>query len=84
MDFTRPNFSMAGRKDKKIGGFFFSGFGSVDVYTNLMEANIKNFATAGFTDAKVHVVDNVNAPGSIMEKPDDLKAADEMIDWLLA
>ena len=27
MDFTQPDFSMAGRKDKKLGGYFFAGFG---------------------------------------------------------
>ncbi|MBR2729211.1 MAG: NAD(P)H-dependent oxidoreductase [Lachnospiraceae bacterium] len=27
MDFTQPDFSMAGRKDKKLGRYFFAGFG---------------------------------------------------------
>jgi len=84
MDFTQPDFSMAGRKDKKVGGYFFAGFGPVDVYTNLAAANLKNFATAGFTQNKVHVAGDANVPGSIMDKPDDLKAADEMAAWLLA
>ena len=84
MDFTQPDMSMATRKDKKVGGFFFAGFGPVDVYTNLIEANLKNFATAGFTSCKTHVAGDANVPGSIMEKPDDLKAADEMVEWLLA
>lgn len=83
MDFTQPDFSMAGRKDKKIGGYFFSGFGPVDVYTNMVETNIRSFATAGFTSYKAHVVGDANVPGSILEKPEDLKAADEMVEWLL-
>ena len=49
MDFTQPDFSMAGRKDKKLAGYFFAGFGPVDVYTNMVETNLKSFATAGFT-----------------------------------
>ena len=84
MDFTQPDFSMAGRKDKKLAGYFFAGFGPVDVYTNMVETNLKSFATAGFRDYYAHVAGDANVPGSIMEKPDDLKAADEMIDWLLA
>jgi len=83
MDFTQPDFSMAGRKDKKVGGYFFAGFGPVDVYTNMVATNIKSFATAGFTDYKAHVAGNANVPGSIMEKEDDLKAADEMAAWLI-
>ena len=84
MDFTQPDFSMAGRKDKKLGGYFFAGFGPVDVYTNMVETNLKSFATAGFRDYKAHVAGNANVPGSILEKPEDLKAADEMVEWLLA
>ncbi len=84
MDFTQPDFSMAGRKDKKIGGYFFAGFGPVDVYTNMVETNLKNFAVAGFTDAKAHVTGNVNVPGSAMEDTEALKAADEMAQWLIA
>jgi len=83
MDFTQPDFSMAGRKDKKVGGYFFAGFGPVDVYTNMVATNIKSFATAGFTDYKAHVAGDANVPGSIMEKEDDLKAADEMAAWLI-
>ena len=83
MDFTQPDFSMAGRKDKKVGGYFFAGFGPVDVYTNMVATNIKSFATAGFTEYKAHVAGNANVPGSIMEKEDDLKAADEMAAWLI-
>lgn len=84
MDFTQPDFSMASRKDKKIAGFFFAGFGPVDVYTNMVETNIKNFRTAGFTEGKAYVAGDANVPGSIMEKPDALKAADEMVTWLLS
>ena len=50
----------------------------------MVETNIKSFATAGFTDYKAHVAGNANAPGSIMDKPDDLQAADEFAQWLLA
>ena len=83
MDFTQKDLSMAGRKDKKVGGYFFCGFGPADVYTKMVETNLKNFATAGFTNVRAHVAGDVNAPGSIMEKPDELKAADEMTKWLL-
>ncbi len=84
MDFTQPDFSMAGRKDKKLAGYFFAGFGPVDVYTGMAEANLKSFATAGFSAYKAHVAGNANVPGSIMEKEEDLNAADEMVAWLLA
>ncbi len=84
MDFTQPDLSMAGRKDKKVAGYFFCGFGPVDAYTNMVETNLKSFATAGFTETKAHVAGDANAPASILEKPDDLKAADEMVEWLLA
>lgn len=84
MDFTQPDFSMAGRKDKKIGGYFFAGFGPADVYTRMVETNLKSFATAGFTEAKAHVAGDANVPGSIPEKSEELKAADEMVEWLLA
>lgn len=84
MDFTQPDFSMSSRKDKRIGGYFFAGFGPVDVYTDMVAANLKSFATAGFRQEKAHVAGDANVPGSIMEKPDDLKAADEMAEWLLA
>ena len=83
MDFTQSDFSMAGRKDKKIAGYFFAGFGPVDIYTQMVDTNLKSFATAGFRTGKAHVAGNANVPGSIMEKPDDLKAADEMAAWLL-
>ena len=83
MDFTQPDFSMAGRKDKKVGGYFFAGFGPVDVYANMVETNIKSFATAGFTDYKAYVAGDANVPGSVMEKEDALKAADEFADWLI-
>ena len=76
-------FSMATRKDKKIAAFLCSGFGPVPVYTQMAEANLKLFATAGFTTCKAHVAGNVNVPGSIMEKPEELKAADELVEWLL-
>ena len=46
--------------------------------------NLKHFATAGFRDYKAHVAGDANVPGSILDKPDDLKAADEMVAWLLA
>jgi hypothetical protein len=52
--------------------------------SQMVETNLKSFATAGFRDYKAHVAGNANVPGSIMEKPDDLKAADEMVAWLLA
>ena len=84
MDFTQPDFSMASRKDKKLAGYFFAGFGPVDVYTQMVEANLKHFATAGFTAYKAHVAGDANVPGSIMEKTADLKAADEFAQWLLA
>jgi multimeric flavodoxin WrbA len=84
MDFTQSDLSMAGRKDKKLAGYFFSGFGPVDVYTNMVETNLKSFATAGFRDYKAHVAGDANVPGSIMDKPEDLKAADEITEWLLA
>jgi len=83
MDFTQPDFSMAGRKDKKVGGYFFAGFGPVDVYTNMVETNIKSFATAGFTDYKAYVAGDANVPGSVMEKEDALKTADEFAEWLI-
>ncbi|MBQ7242359.1 MAG: flavodoxin family protein [Firmicutes bacterium] len=84
MDFTQPDFSMAGRKDKKIAGFFFAGFGPADVYTSMAETNLKNFAVAGFTDVKAHVTGNVNAPASAMDDENALKAAEETAQWLLA
>ena len=84
MDFTQPDFSMATRKDKKLAGFFCAGFGPVDVYTKMVETNLKSFATAGFTDYRCHVAGDANVPGSIMDKPEDLKAADEIADWILA
>lgn len=84
MDFTQPDFSMATRKDKNIAAFLCSGFGPVPVYTQMAEANLKLFATAGFTASKAHVAGDANVPGSIMEKPDELKAADELVEWLLA
>ena len=84
MDFTQPDFSMAGRKDKKLAGSFFAGFGPVDVYTQMVETNLKSFATAGVRDYKAHGAGDENVPGSIMEKPDDLKAAEEIVEWLLA
>lgn len=84
MDFTQPDFSMAGRKDKKLAGYFCAGFGPVDVYANMVETNLKSFATAGFRDYKAHVAGNVNVPGSVMDKPDDLKAAEDMAAWLIA
>ena len=81
---TLPSPSLPFLKDKKLGGYFFAGFGPVDVYTQMVETNLKSFATAGFRDYKAHVAGDANVPGSIMEKPEDLKAADEMVDWLLA
>ena len=50
----------------------------------MVETNLKSFATAGFTDYKAHVAGDANVPGSILEKADDLKVADEMAEWLLA
>ena len=84
MDFTKPDFSMAGRKDKKLAAFFCAGFGPVDVYTKMVETNLKSFATAGFRDYRAHVAGGVNVPASILEKVEDLKAADQMAEWLLA
>ena len=84
MDFTQPDFSMASRKDKNVGGYFFAGFGPVDVYTNMVETNIKSFATAGFTEYKAYVAGDANVPGSVMEKEDALKAADEIAEWLVS
>ena len=56
----------------------------MDVYTDMVAQNLKHFATAGFREEKAHVAGDANVPGSILEKPDDLKAADEMAEWLLA
>ena len=84
MDFTQPDFSMASRKDKKVGGYFFAGFGPVDIYTSMVETNLKNFATAGFREAKAHVAGDANVPGSIKDKAADLKAFDDMLNWLIA
>lgn len=83
MDFTQPDLSMAGRKDKKVAGYFFAGFGPVDVYTQMVETNLKSFATAGFTESWAHVAGDANVPGSILEKPEDLKAADDAAAWLI-
>jgi len=83
MDFTQPDFSMASRKDKKLAGFFFAGFGPVDVYAQMVETNLKSFATAGFREYRAHVAGDCNVPGSIMQKEADLKAADDIIDWIL-
>ncbi len=83
MDFTQPDMSMASRKDKKVGGFFCAGFGPVDAYTKMAEANLRNFATAGFREARAHVAGNANVPGSVMDKPEDLKAFDDMLCWLI-
>lgn len=83
MDFTQPDLSMASRKDKKIAGFFCAGFGPVDVYTRMVETNLGSFRTAGFTESKAYVAGNANVPGSVMEQPEALKAADGMADWLL-
>ncbi len=83
MDFTQPDFSMASRKDKKLAGFFFAGFGPVDVYTKMVETNLKSFATAGFREYKAHVAGDCNVPGSVMQKEAELKAADAIIDWIL-
>ena len=38
----------------------------------------------GEKDVRVCLAGDANVPGSIMDKPDDLKAADEMAAWLLA
>lgn len=84
MDFTQPDYSMAGRKDKKLAGYFCAGFGPVDVYTQMVGTNLKSFAIAGFRDYRAHVAGGVNAPASILEKSEDLKAADQMTEWLLA
>lgn len=84
MEFTQSDFSMAGRKDKKLGGYFFADFGPVDAYAQMAETNLKSFATAGFRDYKAHVAGNVNVPGSVMDKPDDLKAAEDMAACLWA
>jgi hypothetical protein len=75
---------MATRKDKKIAAFMCSGFGPVDVYTQMAEANLKLFATAGFRNSKAHVAGDANVPGSIMEKPEELKTVDELVEWLLS
>ncbi|MCD8161389.1 MAG: flavodoxin family protein [Clostridiales bacterium] len=83
MDFTQPDMSMATRKDKKLAGYFCSGFGPVDVYTQMVETNLKSFATAGFRDYRAYVVGNVNVPGSALENGDAMKAADEMAAWLI-
>ena len=83
MDFTRPDMSMASRKDKKVGGFFFAGFGPVDVYTKMVETNLGSFRTAGFTESRAYVAGDANVPGSIMEKPEALSAADGMVAWLI-
>lgn len=83
MDFTQPDMSMASRKDKKVAGFFCAGFGPVDVYTNMVGTNLKSFTTAGFTQYKAYVAGNVNVPGSVMENPDAVKAADEIVEWML-
>ncbi|MCC8017503.1 MAG: hypothetical protein LIO39_02695, partial [Lachnospiraceae bacterium] len=83
MDFSQPDMSMATRKDKKLAGFFFAGFGPVDVYTQMVETNLKSFATAGFRDYKAYVAGNANVPGSVMENDDALKAADEVAAWLI-
>ncbi|MBE6524572.1 MAG: flavodoxin family protein [Thermoplasmata archaeon] len=83
MDFTQPDFSMASRKDKKLAGFFFAGFGPVDVYTQMVETNLKSFSTAGFREYKAHVAGDCNVPGSVMQKEAELKAADAIIDWIL-
>ena len=50
----------------------------------MVETNLKSFATAGFRYYKAHVAGDANVPGSIMEKSDDLKAADEIVEWILA
>lgn len=84
MDFTQPDMSMAGRKDKKLAAYFCAGFGPADEYTHMVETSLRNFATAGFTDYKAHVAGNANVPASILEKPGDLQVADEITAWLLA
>lgn len=84
MDFTASDFSMAGRKDKKLAGYFFAGVGPADAYADMVATNLKNFAVAGFVDYKTHVAGDVHVPGSVMNRPEDLKVADEFAEWLLA
>ena len=50
----------------------------------MVETNIKSFATAGFTEYKAYVAGDANVPGSVMEKEDALKAADEIAEWLVS
>ncbi|MCD8222113.1 MAG: flavodoxin family protein [Clostridiales bacterium] len=83
MDFSQPDMSMATRKDKKLAGYFCAGFGPVDVYTQMVETNLKSFATAGFQEYKAYVAGNANVPGSVMENEDAMKAADEVAAWLI-
>ena len=71
-------------KPCKLGGYFFAGFGPVDVHTQMVETNLKRFVTAGFRDDKAHAAGDANVPGSIMQKPEALKAADEMMERLPA
>ncbi len=83
MDFKAKDLSMASRKDKKIAGYMFAGMGPADVYTRMLDDNLKGFGGAGFREFKAQVVSGVNAPGSVMEKAEALKAADEIVEWVL-
>ncbi|MBQ7529692.1 flavodoxin family protein [bacterium] len=83
MSFSTPDLSMATRKDKKIAGYFFCGVGPVDVYSKMVENNLKSFTISGFTESKAYVAGNVNEPGSVMNNSDYIQVADSMIEWIL-
>ncbi|MBQ3378691.1 MAG: flavodoxin family protein [Clostridia bacterium] len=84
MNFKRSDFSMASRKDKKIAGYLCCGVGPADVYVKALDEDLRCFAMAGFVDYKAYVAGGVGVPGSVMENPDYVKAADDIVDWLLA
>ncbi len=83
MNFRRPDLSMASRKDKKLAGYLCAGVGPAPVYLAALEEDLKCFAASGFTDYKAFVAGGVGVPGSVMENADYVKAADDMVDWLI-
>ncbi|MBR2743102.1 MAG: flavodoxin family protein [Clostridia bacterium] len=84
LNFKLPGYSSASRKDKKLAGYLCCGVGPADVYLKVLDADLRNFAASGFTDYKSFVAGGVGVPGSVMDNADYVKAADEIVDWLLA
>lgn len=81
-DPSKPGMSNASRNDKKAALICACGAGPVEVYGPYAASTVNSFNATGVAETKTYVCNDVNAPGSVKDNAEHMKAVSEIAAWL--